>query len=188
MEKKCEYCGKPCLNIEYPSDSHFRFCSQKCYHDSVRTDPIVRFWTKVEKNGPPSDFRPDLGPCWIWTGGFVGSKPPYGQFSLSHTITLRAHRFSFELVKGNIPKGLVLDHLCRVSRCVNPSHLEAVTQRVNNERNPDSVTTKNRLKTQCVHGHRFTPENTYQNGLKGRHCKRCIQLHKLAHKERNNGG
>lgn len=44
---------------------------------------------------------------------------------------VHAHRFSYEVVKGKIPDGLVIDHLCRNSKCVNPDHLEPVTQKEN---------------------------------------------------------
>ena len=66
-----------------------------------------------------------LTPCWIW----LGAKDPlgYGRFR-NRTI---AYRFSYEQVKGSIPDGLELDHLCRVPSCVNPDHLEPVTHHEN---------------------------------------------------------
>lgn len=85
-----------------------------------------RFWSKVNKDGPIPEYRPDLGPCWIW----IGAIDPQGYGSFSKPIR-RAHRCSYTLVKGEIPQGLELDHLCRVRRCVNPSHLEAVAHIVN---------------------------------------------------------
>lgn len=75
----------------------------------------ILFWRKVNKTKG----------CWLWTAGkFSGTE--YGQFR-SHEKNVRAHRFSYELRNGPIPAGLVVDHKCRVTLCVRPSHLEAVT-------------------------------------------------------------
>lgn len=63
--------------------------------------------------------------CWNWQWS-TGSKE-YGQLRDTGK-TKRAHRVFYERAKGPIPKGLVIDHLCRNKRCVNPDHLEAVTQ------------------------------------------------------------
>jgi hypothetical protein len=81
-------------------------------------DPVVRFWRNVRKG--------DL--CWNWAGSI--DVCGYGRL-WDGTRTVRAHRFSYELLVGPIPEGLVLDHLCRNTRCVNPEHLEAVTHRDN---------------------------------------------------------
>ena len=81
-------------------------------------DPQQRFWAKVNKT-------PD---CWLWTGGKTGHG--YGVFSL-HGRDVRAHRAAYEFLVGAIPSGLVIDHLCRVPACVNPEHLQPVTQQIN---------------------------------------------------------
>ena len=65
--------------------------------------------------------------CWIWNGCVRNG---YGLFRYKEKV-IGAHRFSYELLRGPIPKGLQLDHLCRVRNCVNPNHLEPVTQAEN---------------------------------------------------------
>ena len=66
--------------------------------------------------------------CWEWRG--ARTTDGYGTFSI-HSKTVYAHRYSYEIHMGDIPDGLVLDHLCRVRHCVNPGHLEAVTNAEN---------------------------------------------------------
>ncbi len=67
--------------------------------------------------------------CWIWTG-YIDSWG-YGRFWVKARNTQLAYRIAYELVRGPIPYGLELDHLCRNKACVNPDHLEAVTHSVN---------------------------------------------------------
>lgn len=92
------------------------------------------FWRKVNKDGPVPEYRPDLGPCWIWTG--ATDDAGYGRSTTgSKGRTGLAHRIAFELLIGPIPEHLPhIDHLCRVTSCVNPAHLEPVTQAENNRR------------------------------------------------------
>ena len=66
--------------------------------------------------------------CWIWIGSIVGSG--YGQIRIDG-VNVYAHRFSYEQKHGKIPKGLEMDHICRVRNCVNPDHVEPVTHKEN---------------------------------------------------------
>src|SRR5688500_12859501 len=83
-----------------------------------------RFWSRVDKNGPTPDCRPDLGNCWLWLAGKFSNG--YGAFGFNGKLR-RAHHFLI----GIPEKPLVTDHLCRTPACVRPTHLEIVTQRTN---------------------------------------------------------
>jgi hypothetical protein len=86
-------------------------------------------WSKIRKQ---SDG------CWIWCGQIhTGGK--YGRTSLNGR-KVYAHRLMYEIYHGPIPDNLHIDHLCRNTLCVNPDHLEAVTQRENNIRARKAVT------------------------------------------------
>ena len=108
--------------------------------------------------------------CWIWTG--VIRKNGYGSAHSGNEkdgtdkVEL-AHRLSYQLFKGEIPRGLEIDHLCRFRCCVNPDHLEAVTSMVNNHRgmSPWGI---NSRKTHCPRGHKY--DRTCGTH---RYCKTC---------------
>jgi len=70
--------------------------------------------------------------CWNYTMGL--NAYGYGQYSLSHDKNISAHRYFFEKYKGKIKEGLILDHLCRNKKCVNPNHLEVVSLAENTRR------------------------------------------------------
>src|ERR1700723_1857889 len=110
---------------------------------------VARFWKKVNQCGPIPAHRPDLGPCWEWLGSPGDSG--YGHFWHEGKKRL-AHRFSYELFVEAIPAGLVIDHLCRNHICVNPDHLEPVTDRVNILRG-EGPAARNVLATECHRGH-----------------------------------
>jgi len=82
------------------------------------------------------------------------------------------HRLAYEQVYGSIPEGMVLDHLCRNTKCINPNHLEAVTTQENIARGEDGK--KNREKTHCPEGHAYSLENTSLKGNR-RACKTCAR-------------
>ena len=111
--------------------------------------------------------------CWLWSGQIAPNG--YGRMNATRIKTMYPHRFFYEKYKGSIPDGLTIDHLCRVRCCVNPDHLEAVTQRVNNLRS-NNMAARHALTTHCPNGHEYTVKNTYrlkQNGGVIRKCKQC---------------
>lgn len=132
----------------------------------------TRFWEKVNKNGPVPEHRPDLGACWVWTGAL--NHHGYGSLWVGRRHVL-AHIVSYKLAKGDPPAGFEHDHLCRVRRCVNPPHIELVSPYENFIRG-ESGAAKNRIKTHCLHGHEFTPVNTYFNPAGYRHCRACVRV------------
>jgi HNH endonuclease len=77
-------------------------------------------------------------PCWVWQRGLTSEG--YGQTSIGGVGWL-VHRFVYEAVKGPIPPGRELDHLCRVRCCANPDHLEPVSHAVNTRRGDAAILT-----------------------------------------------
>lgn len=101
----------------------------------VESRRVRRFWSRV---------RVDANGCWMWTASCYPSG--YGSSGTGY-----AHRVAYEYVKGPIPHGLQIDHLCRVKACVNPDHLEAVTVKENVRRGLNGVLRPER--THCRNGH-----------------------------------
>jgi len=120
--------------------------------------------------------------CLIWPWGLTGGG--YGMLRLGRR-TMLAHRWAWERAHGPIPEGLQLDHLCRQRACYNPAHLEAVTGRINVRRSPIHPAAINARKTHCIHGHEFTPENTYPRRGVLRDCRACHTIRTRARRERN---
>jgi len=107
--------------------------------------------------------------CWEWKA--CKNNRGYGVFTIKHKNIL-AHRYIYEYYHGMICPDLTIDHLCRNHACVNPEHLEQVTQRENVLRG-FSKQAENAKKTHCIHGHEFTEENTYIRTVGGRACRTC---------------
>jgi hypothetical protein len=114
--------------------------------------------------------------CWLWTGHIT--RLGYARFAIGSAST-PAHRVSYRLFKGDIPKGLTLDHLCRVRHCVNPEHLEAVTLKENILRGTSPIARLSE-RTHCKNNHPWSAENTvYYANAKGkptRHCRQCLVI------------
>lgn len=153
------------------------FCSRACSDVGRVRTPEERFWEKVDRSGGPDA-------CWLWTASQQGGG--YGQFWTGSQLQV-AHKYSYELVHGPVPDGMEVDHVwargCTNRHCVNPAHLEAVPQQINNLRS-NSLSAQNARKTHCKHGHEFTPENTYvRPGVRGGRdcmtCRREIELRRL---------
>lgn len=123
----------------------------------------------IDRNGPVPDYRPDLGPCWLWTGTLDHNG--YGAISQDHKWK-RAHRVVYEVLRVPIPTGLTIDHLCRVIACVNPDHLEPVTMRENVLRS-DSPSAKAARATECPKGHPYDEANTRRDIRGDRFCRQC---------------
>ena len=107
--------------------------------------------------------------CWIWNASDNGS---YGCFFLHGRLT-SAHRASYRIYKGEIPKGMSVLHRCDLPVCVNPSHLFLGTQKENiydaifKERAPQIE-----VGPSCRNGHLRTEENIYLFRGK-RMCREC---------------
>lgn len=126
-----------------------------------RRPPEERFWEKVQKGTSPTD-------CWLWLSGKQPSG--YGNF-LVNPETIGAHVYAYRLLKGPVPKGLELDHLCRNPSCVNPAHLEPVTHRENCLRG-EGISARHARKTHCPKGHEYSQHPKNPNWRICPQCKR----------------
>jgi hypothetical protein len=162
----CTGCG-----AQYPKTrtNLCRSCRSSRPHRWRGKDPADRFFELT--------LIPELpNACWPWGG----SRDRYGYGKMSaFGVHVRVYRYSYELLVGPIPEGLTIDHLCRNPPCVNPDHLEAVTNKENILRS-DSPSAINARKTHCIHGHEFTEANTYVSRQGVRTCRTCGRLRNAA--------
>ena len=118
-----------------------------------------RFWAKVDI------CEWDSHSCWVWTGAHMNKG--YGTFSIDGR-NVRVHRWVYEQLVGLIPTGLVLDHLCRRRDCVNPAHLEPVTNAENVRRGEPAQ------RTHCPKGHPYAGSNLLiKKRVDGRTYRAC---------------
>ena len=148
--------------------SEIRFQNPTLLH--ARRSDGHRFWDFVIP-------EPNSG-CWIYFGSDNGNG--YGAFTEAKGKTRRyAHRIAYEELRGPIPPGLELDHLCNTRCCCNPDHLEPVTRAENQRRaaRRGAVFNSNHEKTHCRSGHPFSGSNLLvkrrSNGRTYRACKIC---------------
>jgi len=135
----------------------------------ARDDVQARFLARLAKLGP---LEP--GACWPWPGKKTSAG--YGQMR-RHYAFVYTHRVSYEIAKGPIPAGRVIDHICRNKSCCNPAHLEAVTPRENYLRGADPRAQAHNMGT-CTFGHPIAGDNVLigvnGEGVGRPRCRRCM--------------
>lgn len=129
-----------------------------------------RFWSKVTPC--------PMSGCWLWIG--ATSVSGYGNIGMGSKCNgtrrpHQSHRVAYEAMVGPIADGLHIDHLCRQRCCVNPAHLEPVTNAVNVARGEAGA--RQLAKTHCPHGHAYAGENLVMQrnavGRAARVCRTC---------------
>lgn len=131
------------------------------------TPAIDRLMARVTVAAGPLDTD-----CWIST--FYLDPHGYTRIYVDKVrSTCLSHRVAYEALVGPIPDGLPLDHLCRMPACVNPAHLEPVTQAENMRRGdlPQAITARTGL---CYRGHSLADAYIKPNGQ--RWCRVCALL------------
>lgn len=114
--------------------------------------------------------------CWDCR---IGTSDGYGRFRFNGRMTM-AHRVAYEAYCGPIPDGFQIDHLCRNRRCINPAHLEVVTQQENIRR---GIARCAKI-THCPDGHPYSDDNTYRDKNGKRHCRQCNRAQAAAYRQR----
>jgi len=149
-------------------------CSMTYRTPSTPPQPSLRDWARFT-----AKVYTDANGCWLWASTLGPNGYPY--FSLK-SVKTRAHRIAWvHAHPGESIDGLTIDHLCGITSCVNPEHLEAVTMWENTLRAGTAVSAVNARKTECMHGHPFDEANTGRQWNKRdkammRYCKECRRL------------
>ena len=146
------------------------------YHEHITDKVKERFFAKVDKTDS----------CWNWTGAISATRPArrmapakqgYGVISINNR-PFYVHRLAWMMKGNDLIEGLVIDHLCNNSLCVNPDHLDQVTNEQNTLRSPLHSANGAKYyysKDKCKYGHVRTPEN------KGKACFTCYPVKKATH-------
>jgi hypothetical protein len=108
--------------------------------------------------------------CWLWQG----FKYRNGYAMAAYRgVNGRVHRHVYQIHKGPIPEDWDCCHTCDNRHCINPLHLFAASRATNVRDMLAKGRGNNQKKTSCIHGHEFSPENTYVDPRGYRHCKTC---------------
>lgn len=168
----CSYCGQRPVFVQ-----KLQLCkSCREYlrtHGTLERKPRLstedRFWSFV-------DMTPNVFGCWRWTAS--RDVKGYGVFSAHAQYSRMAHRTAWLILRGPIPVGLQLDHLCLDKACVNPDHLEIVTNEENSRRAKE-------YRISCRRGHPYDEKNTFVEGNGKRGCRICREAARQRFHERN---
>lgn len=117
--------------------------------------------------------------CWIWQGG--KNKDGYGAATVNGKY-INAHRLSFKLNIGEIPKGMFVCHTCDTPSCINPEHLFLGTHEDNMKDMKKKGRNHQTKKTHCPQGHEYNEANTYITSDNFRQCRICARARKAAHR------
>lgn len=167
----CNHCGEiynPARKIHKPRGAMYRcFCLRKWYY-------ILRILACRSA---------DDDDCWVWK--WAASKKSQGTWNpifygaarvkYGNDFIVGAHRVSYFLFRGPLLDGMTIDHMCRNTLCVNPSHLRQVPHRINILAGVGPAAL-NAEKTYCSKGHEFNERNTYHASDGRRRCKMCNRL------------
>jgi hypothetical protein len=147
--------------------------------------PEERFERMVNRSGGKdwlddgkSELSEDSSECWKWTGKL---KEDGYAIIAAKGKQVGAHRFAYEKWVGPITGGLYIDHLCRVRHCVNPEHLEAVTNEENIRRGGNAA------KVICKYGHPLSGENLILTNQGTRQCRICVRRRAMEYYFRKTG-
>jgi len=129
---------------------------------ALKRDPLLRLIEKV-------DVSPEG--CWIWQA--AKSRDGYGKFALNR-VNSNAHRVAFLLLRGDIPEGYDLHHVCENTLCVNPEHLQPVTKRQHIALTPNANAYHRLAFGHCKNGHNPDVTGWSGNRIHG-HCLLCVR-------------
>lgn len=130
----------------------------------VSRDILARLFSKIEKS---TEYFYNGSACWIWTA--FKDDNGYGHCTVNG-LGWVSHRILYHIFVETIPPELDCDHLCRRPFCVNPAHIEPVTNYVNTMRG-ENMTAINARKTHCPKGHDYALYTRKKK--KGRDCLIC---------------